>query len=83
MLKLKTLNWLLLLLQVYASKTRSEYKPFVDEMNDALVRLSPTESAVVMEDFNAHIGTDTWKSAIRNVAITSLGLEAWFCSTSL
>ena len=51
MLKLKVLNWSLCLLQVYAPNARSKYQAFVDEVNDALLRLSPTESTVLMEDF--------------------------------
>ena len=37
----------------------SEYQIFVDEVNDALLRESATESTVLMGDFNAHVGTDT------------------------
>ena len=44
----------------------SEYQAFVDEVNDALLRVSPSESTVLMGDFNAHIrtDTDTWKSVM-------------------
>jgi len=36
----------------------SEYHAFVDEVNDALLRVSPSKS-ILMGHFNAHIGTDT------------------------
>ena len=41
---------------VYAT---SEYQAFVDDVNDALLRVSPTESTVLMGDFNAYVGTET------------------------
>ena len=31
----------------------------MDEVIDALLQISPTESTVLMDDFNAHVGTDT------------------------
>ena len=51
-----------------------EYQAFVDEVNDALLRASPTESTVVMGDFNAHVGTntDTWKGVIGKHGVTGL-----------
>ena len=66
MLKLKLLNRSLCLLQVYAPNATSEYQAFVDDVNDALLRVSPTESTVLMGDFNVHVGadTDTWKGVI-------------------
>ena len=33
----------------------SEYQAFVDEVNDTLLRVLPTESTVLMGDFNAHV----------------------------
>jgi len=38
----------------------------LDEINDSLLRVSPSESTVLTGDFNAHIGTDTetWKCVI-------------------
>ena len=71
MLKLKLLDRSLCLLQVYAPNATSEYQAFVDEVNDALLRVSATESTVlVMGDFNAHVGTDTdtWKGVIHRWA---------------
>ena len=66
MLKLKVKDKALCLLQVYAPNATSEYQAFVDEVNDALLRVSPTESTVLMGDFNAHVGIDneTWKGVI-------------------
>ena len=53
-------------IQVYAAKATSEYQDFVNEVNNAFLRVSPTESTVLMADFNAHVGTDTdtWKGVI-------------------
>ena len=67
MLKLKVLDRSLCQLQVYAPNATSEYQAFVDDVNDALLRVSPTESTVLMGDFNTHVGTDadTWKGVIR------------------
>ena len=59
MLKLKVWDQLLCLLLVYAPNATSEYQTFVDEVNDALLQVSATESTVLMGDFNAHVGTDT------------------------
>ena len=56
MLKLKVLDRSLCLLQVYVPNATSEYQ---DEANDALLRVSATESTVLMGDFNANVGTDT------------------------
>ena len=74
MLKLKVLDRSLCLLQVYAPNATSEYQTFVDEVNDALLRVSPTESTVLMGDFNAHVGTDTdmWKGVIGKHGVTGL-----------
>ena len=74
MLKLKVMDRSLCLLQVYAPKAKSEYEAFVDEVNDALLRVSPTESTVLMGDFNAHVGTDThtWKGVIGKCGVTGL-----------
>ena len=74
MLKLKVLDRLLCLLQVYAPNATREYQAFVDEVNDALLRVSLTESTVPMRDFNAHVGTDidTWKGVIGKHGVTGL-----------
>ena len=52
----------------------SEYQTFVDEVNDALLRVSATECTVLMGDFNAHVGTDTdtWKGVIGKHGVTGL-----------
>ena len=67
MLKLKVLDRSLCLLQVYAVNATSECQAFVDKVNDALLRISPTESTVLTGNFNTHVGTDTdtWKGVIR------------------
>ena len=57
--ELKVLDRSLSLMQVYAPNAMSKYQTFVYEVNDALLRVSPTESAALMGDFNAHVGTDT------------------------
>ena len=64
MLKLKVLDRSLCLLQVYAPNATSEYQAFVDDINDALLRVSPTESTVLMGNFNAHVGTDTVRGRV-------------------
>ena len=74
LLKLKVVDQSLCLLQVYAPNATSEYQTFVDEVNDALLRVSATESTVLMGDFNAHVGThtDTWKSVIGKLGVIGL-----------
>ena len=74
MLKLKVLVRSLCLLQVYAPNATSEYQAFLGEVIDALLRVSPTKSTVLMGDFNAYVGTDTdtWKSVIRKHGVTEL-----------
>ena len=59
MLKRMVLDRSLCLLKVYAPNATTEYQAFADEVNDALLRVSPTESAVLMGYFNTHVGTDT------------------------
>ena len=73
-LKFKVLDWSLCLLQLYAPNATSKYQAFVDEVNDALLRVSPTKSTVFMGDFNPHVGTDTdtWKGVIGKHGITGL-----------
>ena len=84
MLKLKVLDRSLCLLQIYAPNATSEYQAFVDEVNDALLRVSATESTVLMGDFNAHVGTDTdtWKGVIGKHGVTGLNEnEGIYCSS--
>ena len=59
------------LLHVYAPTTTSEYQAFVD---DALLRLLPTECTVLKENFNAHVGTNaiSWKGVIGKHGDTEL-----------
>ena len=44
----------------------SKYQVFVVDVNYALLRVGSTESIILVEDFNAYIGTDseTWKGVI-------------------
>ena len=74
MLKLKVLDRSLCLLLVYAPNATSEYQAFADDVNDALLRVSATESIVLMGDFNAHVGTDTdtGKGVIGKHGVTEL-----------
>jgi len=53
---------------------RVNIKPFLDEVNDALLRVSPFESTVLTGDFNAHIATDTeaWKGVIGRHGVPGL-----------
>ena len=48
MLKCRVLDRSLCLLQIYAPNAMSEYQAFMEEVNDTLLRVSPTESAVLM-----------------------------------
>ena len=50
----------------------SECQAFVDEVNDVLLRVSPTEFTVLEGDLNAHLGTDTdrWKGVIGKHGVT-------------
>ena len=47
---------------------------YSDDVNDALLRVSTTESTLLMEDFNTHVGTDTdmWKDVIGKHGVTGL-----------
>ena len=65
-LKLMVLDRSLCLLLVYAHDATSKYQAFVDEVNDAHVRVSCTESTVLLGDFNGLVrtNTDTWKGVI-------------------
>ena len=78
LLKLKVLDRSLCLLQVYAPDATSEYLAFVHEVNDALFRVSATESTVLMGDFNTHVGkdTDTWKGVIGKHGVAGLNEKA-------
>ena len=90
MLKLKVLDQSLCLLQVYAPNATSEYQAFVDEVNDALLRVSHTKSTVLTRNFNAHVGidTDTWKGMIGKHGVTGLNEDGKYllkfcCSNGL
>ena len=84
MLKLKVLNRSFYLFPVYAPNAPSEYRAFVDEVNDAFLQVSPTEYTILMTDFNAHVGTDTdtWKSGIGKHGVTGQKkTEGIYCSS--
>ena len=90
MLKLKVLDRSLCLLPVYAPNATSEYQAFVDKVNDALLRVSSTESTVLIVEFNAYVGTetDTWKGMIGKHGVTGLNENARYllqlcCSNGL
>ena len=46
----------------------------MDEVKDALLRVSSTESAGLMWDFNVHFGTDTvtWKGVIEKHGVSGM-----------
>src|SRR5699024_3442811 len=56
----------LAIVQAYAPNTEAEYTTFLDELDGGLSRLHPTDSLILMGDFNAHVGTDTetWRNVI-------------------
>ena len=90
MLTLKVMDRSSCLLQVYAPNATCECQTFVDDINDALLRVSPTESTVLMEDFNAHVGTETdkWESVIEKHGVTGLNAKGRYllqlcCSNGL
>ena len=83
MLKLKVLDWSWCILQAHAPNATSEYQAFVNEVNNALFQVSPTESTVLMEDFNTHVGTntDTWKGVTGKRGVIGLNVNGrYFCS---
>ena len=51
-----------------------EYQDFVDEVNNALLRVSPPKCTVLMGNFNAHVGTekDMWMGVIGKYGTTGL-----------
>ena len=82
MLKHKVLDRSLCLLQVYAPNATNEYQAFVDEVNKAFLRVSPTESTVLMRDFSAQVGTgpDTRKGVIGKHGVTELNESGRYLS---
>ena len=60
-------EWSLRILQVYAPNTEARYQPFLNEVNVALQKIISAASIVLLDDFNAHVGTDNeiWKGVIR------------------
>jgi len=59
-LKLKVKNQSICLLQVYAPNAASEYQAFVDEVNDALLRVSPLNLRSLW-GISMHTLEQTWK----------------------
>ena len=74
MLKLKVKNRSLCLLQAYAPNAVNECEAFVDDVDDALQQVESTESAILMENFNAHTGTDL---ETRRGMIGKQGYQSW------
>ena len=62
-LKLKVKDRSSCLFQVYTPNVVSAYKASVDDVNDAILGVGSTDSTILWEDFNAHVGTDSeiWK----------------------
>jgi exonuclease III len=56
----------LALVQIYAPNDGKEYTTFLDEVTEALETVPPTESVMLIGDFNAHVGNDdqTWRGVI-------------------
>ena len=54
MLKIDVLDRLLCVLQAYTPNATSEYQALVDEVNDVLLRESPTESPVLKGEFSQY-----------------------------
>lgn len=57
---------ILAIVQVYGPNTDSEYGDFLLKLEDGLSKLSPTDSVILMGDFNAHVGSDhhAWSNVI-------------------
>ena len=58
-LKVKTKDRSLCLLQVYTPKTVSQYQAIVDDFNNVLERIGSTESVILLGNFNADIRTES------------------------
>jgi exonuclease III len=56
----------LALVQIYAPNDEKEYNPFLEKVAEALETVPPTDSAMLIGDFNAHVGNDdqTWRGVI-------------------
>ena len=66
LLRLKLKEKTLILAQMYAPNTESEYVPFLNEILGVLEEIPGTDSIALLEDSNAHVGNDvqTWKGVI-------------------
>ena len=51
---------------MYTPNTEAQYQPFLDNVSVALQQVTSAESIVLLDDFNAHVGTDDkiWKGVI-------------------
>jgi exonuclease III len=65
-LRLKAGNRNLAIVQIYAPNDSQEYTAFLDEVTEALETVPPTDSVMLIGDFNAHVGNDdqTWRGVI-------------------
>ena len=54
------------ILQVYAPNAETKYQPFLDKVCVALQKVPFSESIVLLDDFNPHVGTDCDKSNLFN-----------------
>ena len=56
----------LALVQIYAPNDGQEYTTFLDDVAEALETVPPTDSVMLIGDFNAHVGDDdqTWRGVI-------------------
>ena len=66
----------------------TQYQPFLDKVDVALLKVTSAESIVLLGDFNAHVGTDckTWKGVIGKQRYCNINKNGrcllQFCSTS-
>ena len=56
----------LAIVTAYAPNAETEYAAFLDDLDSGFARIPPTESLMLLGDFNAHVGNDTttWHNVI-------------------